>query len=124
MSSSLSVLSVETRREAASLGIDVAGERRAEMAGHQARARAGAMLERRAPALARTDGLGAGEAVPLRVIDLQGVWPGAGSTLRFSSSWAAPSTIWVNPASTTGSTESRNEPALAGPVLGSLSSFR
>src|SRR5438094_4771795 len=73
MSSSLSVLSVEARREAASLGIDVAGERRAEMAGHQPRARAGAMLERRTSALARTDGLGAGEAVPLRVIDLQGM---------------------------------------------------
>ena len=53
-----------------------------------------------------------------------GVWPGAGVILRFSSSWAAPSTIWVWPASTTGSTESRNEPPLAGPVLGSLSSFR
>jgi hypothetical protein len=30
--------------------------------------------------------------------------------------------MWVSPASTTGNTESRNEPALTGPVLGSLSS--
>src|SRR6266851_8572000 len=73
MSSPLSVLSVEARREAASLVVDVAGERRAEMAGHQPRARAGAMLQRLAPALARAYGFGAGEGIPFRMIDLQRV---------------------------------------------------
>lgn len=53
-----------------------------------------------------------------------GVWPGAGVTLMFSSSCAAPSTICISPASATGSTESRNEPPLTGPVSGSPSSLR
>src|SRR5262249_48253824 len=69
----LPVLSVEARREPTALVIDVTGERRAEMAGHQPCTRAGAMVQRRAPALARTDGLAAGEAVPFRVKDLDGV---------------------------------------------------
>ena len=51
-----------------------------------------------------------------------GVWPGAGVILRPSSSSAAPLIIWTLPASTTGSTELRNEPPLAGPFCGSASS--
>ena len=52
-----------------------------------------------------------------------GVWPGAGVTVSPSSSWAAPLIIIALPASTTGNTESRNEPPFAGPFCGSASSL-
>src|SRR5262245_51643375 len=60
-------------REARALVIDMAMERRAEVAGQQHGTGAGAMLDRRAPALARIVLVDAGEAVPLRMIDLHGV---------------------------------------------------
>src|SRR6478735_5802737 len=63
----------ESWREARALVVDVAMERRAEVAGHQQRARSGAMLDRRTTALARIVLVETGEAVPLRTIDLHGV---------------------------------------------------
>src|SRR5690349_9887079 len=65
-----SEIAVEARRKAASLGLDVAGEGRAEMAGHQSRARARAMFQRYLPAFACVVLIETGEAVPLRMIDL------------------------------------------------------
>jgi hypothetical protein len=137
-------LPIETRHEARALVIDVACERRTEVARHQKRTRAGAMLDRRPSALARVLLVETRETVPFRMIDLQcvmqdiaaeqrlltlgfefdadgsGVWPGAGVTLRPCSISAPPFTMWAMPASTTGSTESRNEPPLAGPFCGIL----
>src|SRR5205085_297261 len=73
ISSPFLILAVEARREATGLVVDMTAERCAEVTGHQPSTRAGAVLQRRPPALARPDRLGAREAVPLRRIDLQRV---------------------------------------------------
>src|SRR5436309_1982523 len=63
-------LAAEAWREPIALAVDVAGEGRAEMTRHQARAAAGAMLERRPSAFARVLLVETGEAVPVRLKDL------------------------------------------------------
>src|SRR4029079_1920538 len=61
------------RREALALRVDVTDMRRAEVLRHQQRARTGAFLQRHAPRRARRILIGAGEAVPGRVIELDHV---------------------------------------------------
>ena len=52
-----------------------------------------------------------------------GVWPGAGSIFSPSSSVTVPVTMRARPASTTGSTESRNDPWFTGPAADPASSL-
>src|SRR5262245_56665779 len=63
----------EARLEAARRGVDVAGERRADMARQRKRAGRRAMLQHHAPAGARLLGIGVLREIPVRIVNLQQV---------------------------------------------------
>src|SRR2546429_1556790 len=67
------ISSTKTGVKACSVGLDIAAERRTDVAGKYARRLCGAMFQHRAAADARLIGVGVFREIPVRVINLQQV---------------------------------------------------